>query len=272
MRREANQSALGITAPEPDGEERTVRTGSSDGDRRPPKLSAHIAQRIVTDIVDGGLQPGDRLPAAAVMSERYQVGIASLREGLRLLEMSGLVYLKSGPGGGPIVSDRSGTELGYTIRLYFQTMGVTFRDVVQARRTLEPLLAREAASRASPELRAALTRSVSDARSATEADQFPRHARGFHDLLATQMPSNPILGLFVATVGDVYAEFVRTRGPHDIRDDRPEVLGEHAEIAEAIEAGDVDRAEALMDAHMAGLVEYVSMQYEMTLDDVVSWG
>lgn len=239
-------------------------------DRRPPKLSEHLARQIVGDIVDEDLRTGDRLPAATVMAERYGVGTASLREALRLLEVSGLVYNKTGPGGGPVVADRSGAELARMIRLYFQTMGVTFRDVVNARCTLEPLLARQAAEHGDDSLREDLARSAREL-DVDDAQLFSVSARGFHDILATRAPTNPILGLFVRTVGEVYAEFVRSRGPRRLREDRPQVHHEHTAIAEAILAGDGAKAETLMAEHMADLADYLSEQYEVALDDVIRW-
>lgn len=242
----------------------------SGAERRPPKLSEHLARQIVGDIVDGDLRSGDRLPAAAVMADRYGVGTASLREALRLLEVSGLVYNKTGPGGGPVVADRSGTQLANMIRLYFQTMGVTYRDVVNARCTLEPLLARQAAELADPNLLEQLAASVDEAE-IDDVELFSAKARNFHDVLASGAPTNPIIGLFVRTVGEVYGEFVRSRGPRRLRDDRPEIHDEHVAIVEAIKSGDGDRAEALMALHMADLADYISDQYEVALDGVIRW-
>lgn len=247
-----------------------VRRDRTGIDRRPPKLSEHLARLIVEDIVDGDLRRGDRLPAAAVMADRYGVGTASLREALRLLEVSGLVYNKTGPGGGPVVADRTGSQLAHMIRLYFQTMGITYRDVVIARCTLEPLLARQAAEQSDPELVEELARSIEEV-DIDDVELFAANARSFHDVLATRAPVNPILGLFVRTVGEIYGEFVRSRGPRRLRDDRPKVHAEHLEIAEAIRSGDGDRAEALMIEHMADLADYVSEQYEVALDDVIRW-
>lgn len=240
--------------------------------RRPGKVAEYVARQIIGDIVDGGMKPGDRLASETTMLERYQVGRSSLREALRLLEVSGLLRVKTGAGGGPVVADRSGGQLGRAMRLYFQTMGVTFRDVVEARRSLEPLVAREAAERGSPEMKHHL---VSLAAGTSEVDGealgFAEAARRFHDVLVTETSSNPILGLFARAVGQVYADFVRTRGPRGERADAQQVEAQHRAIAEAIRAGDGALAEQLVDDHMAGLIDYVEGQYAMSLDDVVEW-
>jgi GntR family transcriptional repressor for pyruvate dehydrogenase complex len=65
------------------------------------KTSERVAAAIVSEIVSRGLGAGDRSPNEATMLERFQVGRASLREALRILEVHGLISLRSGPGGGP---------------------------------------------------------------------------------------------------------------------------------------------------------------------------
>lgn len=240
--------------------------------RRPAKVSELVAQQIVADIVDLGLRPGDRLSSETAMLERYGVGRSSLREALRLLEVSGLLRMKTGAGGGPVVADRSGAQLGRSMRLYFQTMGVTFRHVVTARLTLEPLLAREAAEHGSPELKQRLLElSAGGPGGSGRPGGFADASREFHDILVSHTPSNPILGLFVRAVSQVYVDFVRTRGPRTLREDHENVDFEHLAIAEAIDAGDGDAAERLMAAHLDGLTGYLESHYAMSLDDVVEW-
>jgi len=79
--------------------------GSEDsGVARGMKTSERIAATIVADIAAQGLVPGDRLPNEAAMIERFQLGRGSVREALRILEVHGIIQLRSGPGGGPVVA------------------------------------------------------------------------------------------------------------------------------------------------------------------------
>ena len=63
---------------------------------RPPKAAMLVAQRIVRDIVPGGLRPGDVLPPERAMLATYETGRGTLREALRLLEFQGVITLKPG--------------------------------------------------------------------------------------------------------------------------------------------------------------------------------
>src|SRR3954466_8077326 len=57
------------------------------------KTSEIVAQRIVEDIVAGNMQIGDKLPPESEMVDGYGVSRESVREGLRLLEVQGLITL-----------------------------------------------------------------------------------------------------------------------------------------------------------------------------------
>lgn len=72
---------------------------------KPKKTAILVAQRIVDEIVDQDLQPGAPLLPERVMLPRYGVARGTLRESLRILETYGLITIKTGPGGGPVVAD-----------------------------------------------------------------------------------------------------------------------------------------------------------------------
>lgn len=243
--------------------------GPSNALRRPQKMSEYTARQVVADIVALDLGSCDRLPAVPAMAERYEVGYASVREALRMLESIGLIKVKPGPNGGPVVNDRTGAEFSSVIRLYCQIMGVTYRHVIGARQALEPILARELATSGSAELRGRLLEVVGD--EAAPGTEFRVQAESFHDVIAGHSAANPMLSLFARAVNQVYREFIRTEGAGIEPADRPEVHAEHRAIAEAVAAGDGDLAERLMAQHMADLAEYVETHYAMAIDAVIEW-
>ena len=73
--------------------------------QRPPKAAMLVAQRIVQDAIRGWLKPGNLLEPERTMLEKYQTGRGTLREALRLLEFQGVIALKPGPRGGPVLQD-----------------------------------------------------------------------------------------------------------------------------------------------------------------------
>ena len=113
--------------------------------RKLVKVAEVVARQILHDIVDRELEPGAKLPSEVEMAETHGVARGSLREALRILEIHGLITLKPGPGGGPVVAAINSEDLGQTLTFFLQASGATFRELMQARLVLEPLMARAAA-------------------------------------------------------------------------------------------------------------------------------
>src|SRR3954471_1911727 len=68
------------------------------------KLSTLLADSITETILKNGMQPGHRLPPEREMRDQFGVGRGTLREALRVLEAEGLIIVKAGPRGGPVVA------------------------------------------------------------------------------------------------------------------------------------------------------------------------
>src|SRR5262245_25891586 len=96
------------------------------------KTSESVARDIIRDVVRLRLRTGDGLPNEAAMIAQYGVSRESLREALRLLEVQGLITLRRGPGGGPIVGQIDPANLGRTSTLYFHVAGSTYQELFDA--------------------------------------------------------------------------------------------------------------------------------------------
>ncbi|NEU36631.1 GntR family transcriptional regulator, partial [bacterium LRH843] len=68
------------------------------GQIAPRRLADTIVEQLETMILEGALQPGERLPPERVLAERFGVSRPSLREAVQRLAARGL--LKSRQGGG----------------------------------------------------------------------------------------------------------------------------------------------------------------------------
>ena len=113
---------------------------------RAPKAAMIVAQHIIRDTTRAGLVAGDLLPPERAMLEKYQIGRGTLREALRLLEFQGVIVLKPGPKGGPILVDPDGSHLASTIILLMQLKQAPFGVIAEARTALEPMISRLAAA------------------------------------------------------------------------------------------------------------------------------
>lgn len=237
--------------------------------RRAEKISEVVARSIAHDIASRGLSPGTTLPSEAAMLERYHVGRASLREGLRILEINGLISVRPGPGGGPVVAAASSKDFGRMSTLHYQGTGATFRELLEARMLIEPLMARLAAQQGDLGLIDHL-RDLSDLTKANISSDrdYSHYSSEFHAAIASAS-GNRILNLFGRSLKDVYAE--RVPGAIFPLDERHHVVRDHEAIFKAIHSGKGEAAERLMRKHMEAFADFVTVRLPGALDEVVDW-
>jgi GntR family transcriptional repressor for pyruvate dehydrogenase complex len=238
--------------------------------RRGEKVYETVARDLVRRIRSERLEPGTLLPPEAQMLVEYGVGRASLREALRVLEVNGLITIKPGPGGGPVVAGVDSHEFGRMATLYFQVGGMTFRELMEARLVMEPVMARLAAERRDPKLLSELEQSVDAASKAevTSEEAYLSTSADFHEVVAG-MSGNRILDLFGSALLRIFYD--RVGGMAFPVSRREGVRNIHVEIAAAIADGDAALAEQLMHEHMVEYANYVKRRHPALLDEVVDW-
>jgi DNA-binding FadR family transcriptional regulator len=241
---------------------------SAPWEHRGEKVSSMVAREIVRDIAQRKLQPGDMLEPESVMLQRYQVARASLREALRILEVHGLVRMKPGPGGGPIVSNVDSREFGRMATLFFQVLGIEFSELVEARLFLEPLMARLAAQRHDPDSHEELRRIVEWGRTAIDDEEWLDASNAFHAKVLS-MSGNGLMSIVARAMKDIFTE--RASAVY-VAGRRGRVRRQvHADIAEAIIAGESEVAENLMREHMSDYAKTVAKREPQLMNEVVDW-
>jgi GntR family transcriptional regulator, transcriptional repressor for pyruvate dehydrogenase complex len=213
------------------------------------KTSERIAATIVSDITSQGLVPGDRLPNEAAMIERFGLGRGSIREALRILEVHGIIQLRSGPGGGPVVAAVRPRDVARTFSLYLNLVGATMSELVDARSFLEPYVARLAAEYQDPDGNARLREALAHEERIEDGDShYIQAANEFHYVVGS-MTGNRVINLVATSLKELYTSRVVGGGMAGATT-APSIRLEHRAIGEAILAGDGDLAEELMRVHM----------------------
>lgn len=252
-----------------------VTNSTGNGRRRdarspkPQKTAVLLAQRIVRDILDNDLDPGSTLPPERQMLVDYEVGRGTLREAMRFLEIQGVVSIKPGPGGGPVVRSPDERHLAGTIALLLQMSGTPFRAIVEARSVLEPYLAAKAAELIKPELLAELAQTVEGMRDRLDdPNVFLRENERFHDIIAWSS-GNDLFGYLVTSLHWITdgtalgVEYPERR--------RRDVLKAHDAIYQAIAAGDADLAASEMREHIGGFTRYMEAKYPALMERPIPW-
>jgi GntR family transcriptional repressor for pyruvate dehydrogenase complex len=116
---------------------------------RKVKLHEGVARQIERFISEDVLKPGDRLPSERELAEMFQVSRSSVRDGIRTLELAGLVEARQGEG--TIVCDLSPDSVVNPLANVLVRKRQLVRELLDVRKMLEPPLAARAAHNASPE-------------------------------------------------------------------------------------------------------------------------
>jgi DNA-binding FadR family transcriptional regulator len=217
--------------------------------KRAPKRSEMIARDLVSYIVDARLPAGAMLPREREMIEQLGVGRTTLREALRILETRGVLTIRSGPGGGPVVRHPAPSDLTEALTLILQFERATLEEVITARSWLEPTAARMAAAHITQaelkrlqdingEMRAAIDNSEESVRAANE--RFHRVIAGATGNLVVQVFTETLLNVADAGTADL---------AHSREFKRLAVMG-HDSVIAALQARDADAAEHAMRAHV----------------------
>jgi GntR family transcriptional regulator, transcriptional repressor for pyruvate dehydrogenase complex len=252
--------------------ESATRPASGDDETswRPEKLAERLARRIVEDIVNQKLQPGSKLPRETEMLATYGVGRSSIRESLRILEVQGVISMKTGPTGGPTVRALSGSQLARTLSLYFLMGGATMRDLSAARLALEPWMAGLAASHGSDAQRAELIEVIADVDQAVVDDDesWVGLTGRFHDLVL-HMSGSPIIEPISKALAIINMH--RARGQMYPPEDRLRVHAVHGEIGQRILARDSAGAERLMRSHLQEFADLVAASHPLLAASLIEW-
>jgi len=232
-----------------------------------PKTATLIAKAIAREIHRRGLAPGDKLIAEQKMVERYAVARSSLREALRFLELQGVLRLKSGPGGGPVVEMPDAHHLASTLALLLQFVGAPFRAIIETRLVIEPGIAALAAIHAVPADLAAIRACLQTMQAQVGADAvFLEENRRFHDLIAFAS-GNPVFRFLLPALhwisdgsGISYSDSERRR-----------ILRALREIAEAIETREPERASITMQRFFEASLAHLDRTYPQAMARPITW-
>jgi DNA-binding FadR family transcriptional regulator len=219
--------------------------------QRPLKQAEIVARAIADQIVTENLPEGTMLPHERQMLETYQVGRSTLREALRVLESRGVITIRSGREGGPVVRRPRPSDLGESLTLQMQFRGLPVTDIFAARQAIEPLLARMAAKDIDDETLTRMTEC--NERILANLDDramFRAENMAFHEMVASAAQS-PLLEIFASALESVAdgAGYGLVAGGFTY-EQRATTVEAHREIIAALAARDPEAAEAAMRAHL----------------------
>jgi GntR family transcriptional repressor for pyruvate dehydrogenase complex len=208
-----------------------------------------VVQQLLELVRSGALREGDRLPAERELAEQMQVARASVRAAVAHLQANGVVSSGRGRRGTVVQTSWVPDQL----RPVATPDADRFRALLEARRVLEPALARLAAQRTDHAGLETLAQAVAEQRAMGEDRPRAVQAEGRFHRLMWRLADNAALE---RAMRDVYVELeavldmaMRTAA------DTQRSLQAHELTLTALRAGNPTAVDAAMDAHLAIMEE-----------------
>lgn len=209
-------------------------------------VADEVVDRLVTAVALGVYVPGQRLPSERELSDLLGVSRTGVREALHRLAEAGYVEVRRGRSGGSFVRSGWGPASAAAVGRHLLPDWERFEALFDARRLIEPLIARTAAERRTDDdvarLRAALAlyRQAPDREASRTADELLHRAvvEATHNAVLVGLSGQIRSRVSLNLGAEPYTAQVRERA-----------ATQHQDLAESVAAGDGDRAAVVAAEH-----------------------
>lgn len=240
-----------------------------DSSAKRDKRSLRLAFQIVNEIGQRKFEKGHLLPSEHEMLDHYGVARATLREALRFLELQGVIKLRPGPGGGPVVLEPKPENFASAMALLLQFTGAEYRSLIEVRQAVSPGMAAFAAERASQEDVERLRESLDRLKNLVGSSQeYVEENRNFHDLLALA-GQNPLMVFLVLGLHQITSS--SSLGIFYTESERSYQINAYERILSAIVKRDPELASSEMGRFMLRSDRYLEQRYPDLMSKRIRW-
>jgi GntR family transcriptional repressor for pyruvate dehydrogenase complex len=212
-----------------------------------------VVEQIQEAVLQGTLNPGDKLPPERELKEMFGASRGTLREALRILEQKGLITIKTGVAGGAVVNALTTDQVSESLDLLIRYQKVSLKDLAEFREGVEGLVAGLAAERAKSDDILRLEEILEEAknhleRGITRWDEFIEADNRIHLTLA-HIAGNPVYESVLKTVYQNINLYFGKFLPKEagLMEDNFQDL---VEIVEAVKSGQAAKANLLAQNHV----------------------
>ena len=226
-----------------------------------PRTFEEVSNQIKKLIFDGVFKPGDKLPPEIEIAQQFNVGRQSIREALRILELSGFITIQKGGGGGAIIKDTISNTISELFLDAFQLERITIEELTIARFEIEKIVLKYTIENADKSDIESLQQNIQAAREKIENNNpaVDENIR-FHKLLA-RASKNQLFVIVVEAVTAAIRHFLSGLGPDAETSDSEKwynesmmnsknTLAYHEDILNAIIAKKLDQAIDILENHL----------------------
>ncbi|MDN2495398.1 FadR family transcriptional regulator [Nocardia nova] len=228
-----------------------------------PKASDVLANDLRERILRGEFPSGTALPPERELVTQTQMSRTTVREALRILEVQGLVVIKTGRSGGAFVQQPGGASVASSVNLLIRGQQLKLSDLLETREAIEPACAALAAKYRTDDDIAALdatNKKLGDLDIPLE--EFLQANVDWHLAVATASHNELLTGFMTALSTAIYSSTENTAFVDEAV--RQTTYRAHKTITDAIRAGDSAAATRRMTKHVHGYAEAVVQVEERT--------
>ncbi|AJE87301.1 GntR domain-containing protein [Streptomyces albus] len=228
-----------------------------------PKASDVLAGELRERILTGEFAEGAALPPERELVVQTQMSRTTVREALRILEVQGLIRIKTGRSGGAFVQRPGEESIASSVSLLIRGRQIRLSSLLETREAIEPYCARLAAMN-----RTADDLAVLEAANEAIADEdgtlpaFLQANVDWHVAVATASHNELLTGFMAALSRAIYAATENERFVD--AEVRRVAVRAHRSITEAIRAQDPKAAVRRMTRHVHGYADAVLQVEERT--------
>src|SRR6266851_5544605 len=220
-----------------------------------PKASDVLADDLRERILLGEFPEGTALPTERDLVVQTRMSRATVREALRILEVQGLIRIKTGRAGGAFVQKPDDESVADSVALVIRGRRIRMAALLETREAIEPACAQLAAKyRTDADLERLDKANEAIAVDGPLAD-FLQANVDWHVAVAVASHNELLTGFMLALSRSIYAS-TDNRGFVD-DDVRNTTLRAHRAVTKAIKAQDHDAARRRMSRHVHSYAEAV---------------
>lgn len=226
-----------------------------------PRTFEEVSNQIKRLIFDGVFKAGDKLPPEIELAQQFSVGRQSIREALRILELSGFITIQKGGGGGAIIKDTISRTISELFLDAFHLEKITLEELTVARFEIEKIVLKYVLENADASDIKSLQENIHMAGEKIKSNipAVDEHIR-FHKLLA-RASKNHLFVIVVEAVTMAIRHFMSGLGPDSESSDSKKwydenmmnsrnTLAYHEDILKAIIEKKLDEAIDILENHL----------------------
>jgi len=214
------------------------------------KISDHIVEQIRSAILDGTLNPGDKLASEKELIDMFQVSRATLREALHSLEILGFVEIRKGPAGGAYVVEMEMNKAREYLGNFLHFRNMSIEQLTEVRLVLESYCAEMAATRITQDDLNKLQDIIDETPAVLDKGFTPEYRKNeieFHMIIA-RVTDNPVLVFILDFVENLLLDTKAIVQPD--RGFSDDVLDAHKRIHKYLSEGNAEKAREEMYKHV----------------------